>query len=482
MAEGGGNSDNRKVINALSIEDDAFSVAILRYHADNMKKYKLNIHHTVTLEESLNFLDNHPEIEIIFLDYRVKSQITGLEILQHIRAKNIKVPVIIITASGDEWIAVRMMKAGASDYLVKGEVNTEILEKAVDEALAHYREFENAYAEDTRERILMDMAIKASLSGVCLMDAEGVVTYVNDSFLAITGYDSQDEVVGSCLRDFFVEPPKFDEIRTRLGGKGGWHGDVEMKKKDGTKFVAEALFSCTRRENNKCVHQIISSFIDVSRIKEEEKRREDLYRGIMEVFALKAEEVGNVETAGHIRRIAAYTKLIAERLRETEAFKYYIDDTYIKDLSYASMLHDVGKWRTPNEILLKPTDLTPAEWEIIKQHPRLGVEMLSPLLRQKGSDRYLRLVESVVLYHHENWDGSGYPEGKKGEEIPLSARIVAIADVYDALTSPRSYRKQLTHEEAMHIMREEKHKFDPRIWKVFEENHEEFKKIRENIK
>ena len=146
------------------------------------------------------------------------------------------------------------------------------------------------------------------------------------------------------------------------------------------------------------------------------------------------------------------------------------------------MLHDVGKWRTPNEILLKPYELTEAEWKIIQQHPLLGVEMLTPLLKDKGSNQYLKLVESVILYHHERWDGKGYPEGLKGEEIPLSARIVSLADIYDALTSDRSYRKALTHEEAFEVMKKEKERFDPRIWKVFEENHLEFKKIRESVK
>ncbi len=202
----------------------------------------------------------------------------------------------------------------------------------------------------------------------------------------------------------------------------------------------------------------------------------------MEVFALKAEEVGNAETSQHIHRIAAYVKFLATKLKDLEPFKEYIDEKYIEDLSYASMLHDVGKWRTPNEILLKPSSLSAAEWEIIKQHPRLGVEMLSPVLKQKGSSQYLRLVESIVLYHHERWDGSGYPEGLKGEEIPLSARIVAICDVYDALTSDRSYRKALTHEEAIEIIKKEADAFDPRILKVFLDNHLEIKKIKESIK
>ena len=196
---------------------------------------------------------------------------------------------------------------------------------------------------------------------------------------------------------------------------------------------------------------------------------------------MKAEDIGNVETAGHIRRIASYTRFIADRLRDMDDFKDYIDEKYINDISYASMLHDVGKWRTPNEILLKPYELTEPERKIIQQHPLLGVEMLSPLLRDKGSSQYLKLVESIVLYHHERWDGKGYPEGLKGEAIPLSARIVTLADIYDALTSDRSYRKALSHEEALHIMEEEKNRFDPRIWKIFSDNHIEFKRIREKI-
>jgi HD-GYP domain-containing protein (c-di-GMP phosphodiesterase class II) len=265
-----------------------------------------------------------------------------------------------------------------------------------------------------------------------------------------------------------------------LNEKKTWLGELVGKRKDGIQFYLQTLFSMIEFKDNE-PHQIMASFIDITRVKDAEKKREALYRGIMEVFALRAEEVGNVETAGHIHRIAAYTKFIAERLRELEPFKEYIDEKYISDISYASMLHDVGKWRTPNEILLKPSELTDAEWEIIKQHPKLGVQMLMPLLKEKGSNQYLRLVESIVLYHHEKWNGRGYPEGLRGEEIPLSARIVALADIYDALTSDRSYRKALTHEGAVAVMEKEKDNFDPRIWDVFINNQWEFKHIKDEI-
>ncbi len=468
----------KRVLETLVIEDDPFSVAVIKHYGNNLRDYQLNVHHVVTLEEALEFLDRNPQIEIIFLDYRVHSKITGLEILQHIRARGVKVPVIVITGSGNEEIAVAMIKAGASDYLVKGNLSPQVLEKAIRDALSWYERLREVL---DKESLLTDMALKTSLSGVCIADMKGLITYVNPSFVKMWGYQREDELIGKPLSELFYGKEVLSELLKTLEEKKTWLGELVGARKDNHHFYLQALFSLIE-EKIKATSYIMASFIDVTKIKEAEKKREALYRGIMEVFALRAEEVGNTETAGHIRRIAEYTHFIAEKLREIKDFADYIDEKYINDLSYASMLHDVGKWRTPNEILLKPSELTEAEWEIVKQHPRLGVEMLSPLLKDKGSNQYLKLVENVVLYHHERWDGSGYPEGLKGEEIPLSARIVALADVYDALTSERSYRKALTHEEAVEIIREEKDKFDPRIWNVFIENHWEFKKIRERNK
>jgi PAS domain S-box-containing protein len=469
----------KRRVQTLIIEDDPFSVAILRRYGEEMQKFILDIHHRVTLQDSLEFLDKHPYIELIFLDYRIHSKITGLEILQHIRAKGIKVPVIIITGSGNEEIAVALMKAGASDYLVKGRLTPNILEKSIEDALEAYERLKDILNKE-KESILKDIAIKTSLNGVCIMDLKGFITYVNPSFVTMCGYDNEEEIIGKSLKELLCKPEKFDQIQNILQNKGSWLGELLAKRKDGSGFYLQTLFSLIDYRDRESL-QIMGSFIDVTRIREAERKREALYKGIMEVFALRAEEVGNIETAAHIHRIAAYTRFIAKKLGELEPFKAYIDNKYMNDISYASMIHDVGKWRTPNEILLKPTELSEAEWQIIKQHPRLGVEMLTPLLKDKGSNQYLKLVESIVLYHHERWDGTGYPEGLKGEEIPLSARIVALADMYDALTSDRSYRKALTHQEALEIMRKEKEKFDPRIWKIFEENNFEFKRIREEV-
>lgn len=472
----------KRTLNTLIIEDDPFFVSMFENYGKAMQNFELCLCHTVTLEDSISFLDKHPEIELIVLDYLLHDKLTGLIVLQHIRAKGINVPVIVVTGKGDEEVAVALMKAGASDYLRKTHLNAQILEDAIRDALSQHERFQGL-REKEKEFILKDMAIKTSLNGVCITDLSGTIAFVNPSFVDMWGYAVDKELIGKQLKDLLSPPHKFTEISDNLKDKQSWVGEVGCLRKSGTTFFAHTLFSLTPFTfDGQQNPQIMSSYIDVTKDIESEKKREALYRGIMEVFALRAEEVGNVETAGHIHRIASYTRLIAEKLSVLEPFKGYIDDKYINDISYASMLHDVGKWRTPNEILLKPSHLTTEERRIIEKHPQLGAEMLMPLLKDKGSNQYLKLVESVVLFHHEKWDGSGYPEQLKGEEIPLSARIVALADIYDALTSDRSYRKALTHEEAFHIIKKEKDTFDPRIWEVFEVNQTEFKQIKETVK
>lgn len=476
----------KNIVPVLVIEDDPVFVALLKHYSKKMKNIELVIYHKVTLEESLKFLqENHAKIDLIILDYRVHAKITGLEILQHIRANGYTIPVIVITASGDEKVCAEMFRAGANDYLVKHEFTAEELEERIKEVFKRYEQCYNIF---TTTSLLRDMALETVLNGICMMNLDGEIVYVNNFFVNILGYESKESLLNKKIQKVFSteEVFNFEKISNEVKSKGSWIGEIEFIRKTSQKVHLQCLFSLIKEKNE---YLIIGSFIDISSVKEEEKKREQLYQRITEVFALSAEWVGNVETADHIRRIAAYTRLIATKLeeyslkyKEYEKYKEYINEKYINDISYASMLHDIGKWKTPNEILLKPSQLTDEEREIIKKHPQWGKELLSPVLKDKGSNQYLKLLESIVLYHHENWDGSGYPEGLRGEEIPLSARIVAIADTYDALTSDRCYRKAYTHEEAISIMSEEKHRFDPSLWKIFIENQEEFKKIREGIK
>jgi putative two-component system response regulator len=148
----------------------------------------------------------------------------------------------------------------------------------------------------------------------------------------------------------------------------------------------------------------------------------------------------------------------------------------------ASSLHDIGKVGIPDSILLKPGKLTDEEFEIIKTHSDIGAKIIESM-KLEGNDLYLRHCREICRHHHERWDGTGYPDKLKGEDIPLSARIVSIVDVYDALVSPRCYKKSMSYEEGMKIITDNKGgQFDPYIVDVLLEVEDLFKKLHSELR
>ncbi len=155
---------------------------------------------------------------------------------------------------------------------------------------------------------------------------------------------------------------------------------------------------------------------------------------------------------------------------------------YIEDIVFASLLHDIGKTAIPVEILIKPGKLTPEEFDIVKDHTTIAGEALDKanhIFREEfGKDSYLALARDIAMYHHEKWNGEGYPHRLKGADIPLSARITAIADVYDALTSERPYKKAWSHEKATEeIVNGSGSHFEPELVEAFKHCGEQFKSI-----
>ena len=178
-------------------------------------------------------------------------------------------------------------------------------------------------------------------------------------------------------------------------------------------------------------------------------------------------EVYDDETGKHIKRVGEYSALVAKELG--------MDKDYVEKIRMFSQLHDIGKLRVPREILTKPDKLTPEEVEVMKKHTIYGAEFL-------GEQPWLKMARNVALYHHENWDGTGYPFGLREEEIPLEARIVKIADIYDALRSKRRYKPSFTHKETVKIILEGDGRtmpshFDPQILEVFKRVHLRFNEI-----
>ncbi len=182
-----------------------------------------------------------------------------------------------------------------------------------------------------------------------------------------------------------------------------------------------------------------------------------------------ASEYKDEDTGDHIIRIGEYAEFMARQLNQS--------DVFIETVAYAAPMHDVGKIGIPDHILIKPGKLTAEEFEIIKKHTLIGAKILS-----KSKSRILQMAEEIALTHHEKYNGKGYPNGICGKDIPLSGRIVAIADAFDALTSKRPYKDPYPPEMVLNIIRLERGEhFDPEITDIFLEHFETFLKIREKF-
>ena len=190
-------------------------------------------------------------------------------------------------------------------------------------------------------------------------------------------------------------------------------------------------------------------------------------------------ETRDNETGNHIQRTQSYIRLLATRLSTHPRFAATLSNRYIEVLARSAPLHDIGKVGIPDDVLLKPGKLTPDEWEVMKTHTTLGCDAITLAERDiDGSVDFLALAKEIVRWHHERWDGKGYPDGLAGEEIPVSARLMAVADVFDALISKRVYKEAFSFEVVRKIMSEERgRQFDPDIADAFLSGCEEFEAI-----
>jgi response regulator RpfG family c-di-GMP phosphodiesterase len=216
----------------------------------------------------------------------------------------------------------------------------------------------------------------------------------------------------------------------------------------------------------------------------EEKVQEISASQMATIYALiKLAESRDDETGAHIERTASFCRLLAEKARLIPEYAEEVNDTFLETIFKASPLHDVGKVGIPDNILLKPDKLTDHEFEIMKTHVQIGYDALVNVAQQYDKNEFLKMGMEIALYHHEKWNGSGYMKGLTGDAIPLSARIMALADVYDALRSKRVYKEAFSHEKSMEIIISDKGShFDPVLVDIFVQHQEEFRSLYESIK
>jgi putative two-component system response regulator len=217
-------------------------------------------------------------------------------------------------------------------------------------------------------------------------------------------------------------------------------------------------------------------------LEQEVERRTCEVRALQEVTILalaSLAETRDSATGNHLRRTQLYVRSLALKLKTHPRFKEFLSDSNIIMLFKSAPLHDIGKVGIPDRILLKPGPLEPEEGEIMKMHTKIGWDAIEHAERSLGANvEFLRIAKEIALSHHEKWDGTGYPGELLGDEIPISARLMAVADVYDALISRRVYRDGMPHEKVVQIIAEGRGShFDPEIVDVFLQIHDQFREI-----
>ena len=216
-------------------------------------------------------------------------------------------------------------------------------------------------------------------------------------------------------------------------------------------------------------------------VKEKGKELAHIKNGLIYVLADLVES-RDKNTGDHVRKTAAYVRMLLKRMKEEGVYADQLTDEFIEDVGNSAPLHDVGKIKVSDTILNKPGKLTDEEFAKMKSHTTAGSEIIDSAIALVSDSGYLKEAKNLATYHHEKWDGSGYPTGLSGEDIPLSARIMAIADVFDALVSRRSYKEPFTFEKAMDIIKEGSGKhFDPKLVEVFVAAEDEVRTIAAEI-
>lgn len=211
---------------------------------------------------------------------------------------------------------------------------------------------------------------------------------------------------------------------------------------------------------------------------EPENRLSITAKGLMVEALMDLSRTRDNETGFHLARIEKYVGILAVKASESSAFHGQLTEDLLESIGELSVLHDIGKVGIPDSILRKPGPLTPQEFETMKTHTTIGAETIAQIQKKFPRYSFLEWAREIALFHHEKWDGTGYPRGLKGNQIPLPARIVAIADVFDALTTNRVYKPALSIEKAIKVMDVNRNEhFDPTLYEVFEDSLAEFRHV-----
>jgi PAS domain S-box-containing protein len=446
-------------IHILLIEDDPAHAELIQRAFDDRGN---GAHLTVaqTLSQARAYLtDSQPML--IIADWRLPDGDSSELLTEEHRAS--APPIIIMTSYGSERNAVEAIKSGALDYIVKSSESMTDMPHIAERVIQQWKILQE------RERIQIALADREaqfrllaenSSDIISRHDIHGNILYISPACRTLLGYEPA-ELIGQPIIQF-VHP---EDARSILGlfSSPAWTDPTpavpyRARHKSGEYVWLETTAKIIY-DQEKNATEVQASSRDITERKQAQvalqRANEDLreaYDRTIEGWVL-ALDLRDHETEGHTQRVTEMAVRLARELGCT--------DEEILQIRRGALLHDMGKMGIPDEILQKPGPLTEEEWIIMRRHPLYAYQMLAPI-------HYLNESLIIPYCHHERWDGSGYPQGLKGEEIPLFARLFAVVDVWDALSSDRPYRKRIPLKEVVEYLQHEAGRlFDPYIVEKF---------------
>jgi len=505
-----------------------------------LSKYLFEKNYIVeTADNGIDALEklNAGDYELVLTDLRMPAM-GGRELLQIMSEKYPDIPKIVLTGYGTNDDIIVALKTGAYDFLTKPITDFTILEHSLERALERKRlnDDRNRYIEQlnqineiismlnkgkSTEEIFntLNVILKKIMpfNRLALASIDWEMNCIINKLIAsdrkiLLDVDTTIKIDESSLKEAISEKklynyPDLNEYykknpnskNTKLLLEEGMRSSLVLPlilndEMRGFLFFASVQENAFNLEHMAYLESIagqIAFSIErgelLNKIEKHTKNLENLVEQRAQeilktqkttIFALsKLAEARDTETGDHLERIRNYSVLLAQMLKYVGKHSE-LTNQYLRDLYDSSILHDIGKVGISDGILLKRGILTEEEYEVMKTHTTIGYEALKSASSNLGENSFLKMAMDITLSHHERWDGKGYPVGLKEDGIPLSARIVAIADVYDALTSKRPYKQAYNHDKSMKIMKEESTRFDPELFNLFIENNGEFNRIR----
>ena len=401
------------------------------------------------------------EPKLIIADWRLPDG-ESMELLPNHRDP-LATPIILMTSYGNERIAVEALKSGALDYVVKSPESMldmpHLARKALDQWKARADRIHMQEALSESEAHFRLLAENAS-DMITRLDTSGRMFYISPACMTILGY-KPEEMVGVSSFDLIYpeDHPQIKELFKQKPGEAPYTITYRARHKNGHYVWLETSARAIMDHNSKEVIEIQAASRDITERKRAEEALQlahnqlrDAYERTIEGW-VRALDLRDRETEGHTQRVTEITIKVAKQLG--------FGEEELAHIKRGALLHDMGKIAIPDEILQKPGPLNETEWERMRQHPMYAYEMLSPIA-------YLNPALDIPFYHHERWNGSGYPHGLKGEQIPWSARLFAIVDVWEALRSDRPYRKAIPREQVIEYLSENANiLFDPKLVDLF---------------